>query len=136
MSFDTGYKRQDSRDPTDDLNLRASSASAFSMFLDLGAKPMNALDVNFEVLHSQVICMPGELCMGDNIIVIAVGTIFTWFSVCSIFNDLTGTRDTRGAPVIFVDAGKPEWELPDFNSEEIARVCLYFFQIPRYVCIY
>ena len=63
MSFDTGYKRQDSRDPTDDLNLRASSASAFSMFLDLGAKPMNALDVNFEVLHSQVICMPGELCV-------------------------------------------------------------------------
>jgi hypothetical protein len=74
--------------------------------------------------------------MCDNIIVIAVRTIFTWFSVCSIFNDLTGTRDTRGAPVIFVDAGKPEWELPDFNSEEIARVCLYFFQIPRYVCIY
>ena len=35
--------------------------------------------------------------------------------------------------MIFVDAGKPEWQLPDFNSEEIARVCLYFFQIPRCV---
>ena len=60
MSFDAGYKRQDSKESFDDINLRASSASAFSLFLDLGAKPMNALDVNFEVLHSQVICMPGE----------------------------------------------------------------------------
>ena len=49
------------------------------------------------------------------------------------FYGIAGTRDTRGAPVIFVDAGKPEWQLPDFNSEEIARVCLYFYQIPRCV---
>ncbi|XP_028391805.1 puratrophin-1-like isoform X2 [Dendronephthya gigantea] len=100
MAFDTGHKRRDSRDFSEELSPRASSASAFSLFLDLGAKPMSALDVNFEVLHSLVICMPG-------------------------------TRDTRGAPVIFLDAGKPEWQLPDFNSEEIARVCLYFYQIPR-----
>ncbi len=63
MSFDTGHKRQDSQDSKDfgeELSPRTSSASAFSLFLDLGAKPMSALDVNFEVLHSMVMCMPGE----------------------------------------------------------------------------
>ena len=48
-------------------------------------------------------------------------------------NIILGTKDSRGAPVIFIDAGMDEWQMPDFNSEEIARVCLYFYQIPRYV---
>ena len=60
MSADTRHKRQDSRDESGEFSPRASSASAFSLFLDLGAKPMSALDVNFEVLHSMVMCMPGE----------------------------------------------------------------------------
>lgn len=60
MSFDTGYRRHGSKDFSEGLSPRASSASAFSLFLDLGAKPMSALDVNFEVLHSRVMCMPGE----------------------------------------------------------------------------
>lgn len=59
MSFDTGHRRQDSRDYSEELSPRESTASAFSLFLDLGAKPMSALDVNFEVLHSRVMCMPG-----------------------------------------------------------------------------
>ena len=44
---------------------------------------------------------------------------------------ILGTRDSRGAPVIFVDAGLADWQMPHFNAEEIARVCLYFYQIPR-----
>ena len=60
MSFDTGHRRHGSKDFSEGLSPRTSSASAFSLFLDLGAKPMSALDVNFEVLHSRVMCMPGE----------------------------------------------------------------------------
>ena len=62
MAFDTGHRRHDSKDYSTeaaDLSPRMSSISAFSLFLDLGAKPMSALDVNFEVLHSRVMCMPG-----------------------------------------------------------------------------
>lgn len=69
MAFDTGHKRRDSRDFSEELSPRASSASAFSLFLDLGAKPMSALDVNFEVLHSRVICMPGEIWMVNDCMV-------------------------------------------------------------------
>ena len=64
MAADTEHKRQDSRDYSGELSPRASSASAFTLFLDLGAKPMSALDVNFEVLHSRVMCMPGEYMDG------------------------------------------------------------------------
>ena len=61
MSFDTGHRNRDYKDLSEELSPRASSASAFSLFLDLGAKPLGVLDVNFEVLHSMVICMPGKL---------------------------------------------------------------------------
>lgn len=63
MAFDTGHKGQDGKELSGEFSPRASSASAFSLFLDLGAKPMSALDVNFEVLHSRVVCMPGEFCV-------------------------------------------------------------------------
>ncbi|XP_046842226.1 pleckstrin homology domain-containing family G member 4B-like [Xenia sp. Carnegie-2017] len=100
MAFDTMHRRQSSKDLNTELSPRTSRVNSIKMFTDLSSKPLTILDVNFEVIHSNVICLPG-------------------------------TRDARGAPVIFLDAGKSEWQIPDFNSEEIARICLYFLQIPR-----
>lgn len=61
MAFGTASnKGKDGKEQNGELSPRDSSSSSFSLFCDLSSKPMSALDVNFEVLHSKVIYMPGE----------------------------------------------------------------------------
>ena len=57
MAFDT-IKTKDNKELIH--NSRESTTSGYSLFYGLGENPMSALDVNFEVLHSQVISMPGR----------------------------------------------------------------------------
>lgn len=69
---------------------------------DLSIKPMLILDLNFELLHSQVVYTPGS-------------------------------RDKRGGSVIFFDTNKRSWENADLNSEELAKLLIYYYKIPKYV---
>ena len=62
--------------------------------------PMMILDINFELLHSQVAFLPG-------------------------------TRDKRGGPVIFFDTSETCWENNNTDSEEVAKLLLYYYKIPR-----
>lgn len=67
---------------------------------ELSIKPMLILDLNFELLHSQVVYTPGS-------------------------------RDKRGGSVIFFDTNKRSWENTDLNSEELAKLLIYYYKIPK-----
>lgn len=68
---------------------------------EFSVKPILILDLNFELLHSQVAYLPGS-------------------------------RDKRGGPVIFFETDKSFWENADMNSEELAKLLVYYFKIVRY----
>ena len=61
-------------------------------------KPILILDLNFELLHSQVVYLPGS-------------------------------RDKRGGPVIYFETNKKFWENTDMNSEELAKLLIYYYKI-------
>lgn len=44
---------------------------------------------------------------------------------------LPGALDRRGGPVIFFDTNKECWRNTDMDSEELARLLIYYFKIPR-----
>ena len=46
---------------------------------------------------------------------------------------IPGSRDKRGGPVIFFDASRSLWENNDMDSDELAKLLMYYYKIPRYV---
>ena len=65
MAFDTGsHKGRDGGGQNGQLSTRDSTMSVLNLLHDLDEHPMSALDVNFEVLHSKVIFMPGTVHVG------------------------------------------------------------------------
>ena len=67
---------------------------------EFSIKPVLILDLNFELLHSQVAYIPGS-------------------------------RDQRGGPVIYFDTSRTLWESTDMNPEELAKLLMYYYKIPR-----
>ena len=49
---------------------------------------------------------------------------------------LPGATDRRGGPVIFFETNKSCWENTDMDSEELAKLLIYYYKIPRYVFFY
>lgn len=60
MAFDAASHRRLGGGQNGQLSPRDSTTSVLNLLHDLNEHPMSALDVNFEVLHSKVIFMPGK----------------------------------------------------------------------------
>lgn len=67
---------------------------------DLNEATSLILNLNFELLHSQVAYIPGS-------------------------------RDTRGGPVVYIDASTSCWDSISVTSEELAKLLVYYYKIPR-----
>ena len=44
-----------------------------------------------------------------------------------------GSRDKRGGPVIFFQALEEVWENADANSQELVKLLMYYYELPRCV---
>ena len=44
-----------------------------------------------------------------------------------------GSRDKRGGPVIFFHASEEVWQNADANSQELVKLLMYYYELPRYV---
>ena len=66
----------------------------------MAVKPLLILDLDFELLHSGIVFLPGG-------------------------------RDKRGGPVIVIDISNSYWQTHNLDSEELTKLLMYFYQIPR-----